>query len=70
MSRPNAAQRKVFTTPLLSEANKRRTSKQFTKKNPRCQRGGAHGVANQLATTERKTLANQTMLQGRSRDLA
>ena len=48
-----AAQRKVFTTPLLAEANKRRNTKQFTKKKSRCQRGGVRGVANQNATTER-----------------
>ena len=39
------AQRKVFTTPLLTEANKRRNTKQFTKKKPRCQRGGVRGTA-------------------------
>ena len=49
-------QRKVFTTPLLSEANKRRNCNQFTKKNSRCQRGGVRGVANQNATTERTNL--------------
>ena len=37
-------QRTVFTTPLLTEANKRRNTKQFTKKKPRCQRGGVRGV--------------------------
>ena len=52
----SAAQRKVFTTPLLSEANKRRSCNQFTKKKSRCQRGGVRGVANQNATTERATL--------------
>ena len=46
-------QRKFFTTPLLSEANKRRNCNQFTKKNSRCQRGGVRGVANQNATPER-----------------
>ena len=54
-----AAQRKVFTTPLLAEANKRRNTKQFTKKNPRCQRGGVRGVANQHATTERTNLQTE-----------
>ena len=49
-------QRKVFTTPLLTEANKRRNTKQFTKKNPRCERGGVRGVANQNARTERTNL--------------
>jgi hypothetical protein len=49
-------QRKVFTTPLLTEAYKRRKSKQFTKKKTRCQRGGVRGVANQNATTERTNL--------------
>ena len=48
-----AAQRKVFTTPLLSEAKSHRNVHQFTKKNSRCQRGGVRGVANQNATTER-----------------
>ena len=38
-------QREGFTTPLLTEANKRRNTKQFTKKKPRCQRGGVRGVA-------------------------
>ena len=32
--------RKVFTTPLLTEANQRRNTKQ----NPRCQRGGVRSV--------------------------
>ena len=47
------AQRKVFTTPLLSEAQKCRNTKQFTKKKSRCQKGGVRGVAYQNATTER-----------------
>ena len=34
----------------------RRNANQFTKKNPRCQRGGVRGVANQNATTERTNL--------------
>ena len=63
-------QRKVFTTPLLSEVKKRRNTKQFTKKKPRCHRGGVHGVANQNATTERTNVANRTMLQRRSRGSA
>ena len=46
-------QRKVFTTPLLSEAKSYRNTEQFTKKKSRCQRGGVRGVANQYATTER-----------------
>ena len=37
----------VFTTPLLAEANKRRNTKQFTKKKPRCQRGRVRGMGNQ-----------------------
>ena len=48
-----AAQRKVFTTPLLTEAKSHRNTEQFTKKESRCQRGGVRGVANQNATTER-----------------
>ena len=40
-------------TPLLSEAKKRRNTKQFTKKKPRYHRGGVRGVANQNATSER-----------------
>ena len=63
-------QRKVFTTPLLSEAKSDRNSEQFTKKKSRCQRGGVRGVANQNATTERTNPANQMMLQRRSRGLA
>ena len=66
----SCGQRKVFTTPLLSEAKSDRNTNQFTKKKSRCQRGGVRGVANQNATTERKNVANQTMLQGRSRGLA
>ena len=50
------AQRKVFTTPLLSEAKSDRNTEQFTKKKSRCQRGGVRGVANQNATTERTNL--------------
>ena len=46
-------QRKVFTTPLLSEAKSGRNTEQFTKKKSRCQRGGVRGVANQNVTTER-----------------
>ena len=42
-----APYRKVFTTPLLTEANKRHSSKQFTNKKPRCQRGGVRRVVNQ-----------------------
>ena len=48
-----AGQRKVFTTPLLTEANKHRDTQQFTKKNPRCQRGGVRGVANQNTSSKR-----------------
>ena len=48
-------QRKVFTTPLLSEAKSDRNTQQFTKKKSRCQRGGVRGVANQNAITERTT---------------
>jgi hypothetical protein len=51
-----AAQRKVFTTPLLSEAQSDRNTEQFTKKKSRCQRGGVRGVANQNAATERTIL--------------
>ena len=50
------AQRKVFTTPLLSEAKSDRNTNQFTKKKSRCQRGGVRGLANQNATTERTNL--------------
>ena len=50
------AQRKVFTTPLLSEAKSDRNTKQFTKKKSRCQIGGVRGVANLNATTERTNL--------------
>ena len=57
-----SAERKVFTTPLLTEASKRRNAKQFTKKKRRCQRGGVHGMANQNVTTEQTDVANQTML--------
>ena len=46
-------QRKVFTAPLLSEANKRRNLEQFTKKKSRCQRGGVRGDSNQHAPTKR-----------------
>ena len=53
---PRDAQRKVFTTPLLTEAKSVRNTKQFTKKKSRCQRGGVRGVANQNATTERINL--------------
>ena len=56
-------QRKVFTTPLLSEVKSDRNTQQFTKKKSRCQRGGVRGVVNQNATTERTNFANQTMLQ-------
>ena len=42
-----------FTSPLLSEANKRRNAKQFTKGNPRCQRGGDRGVENQMSLQRR-----------------
>ena len=55
---------------ILSEGKKRRNTKQFTKKNRGCQRGGVHGVANQYATTERANGASQLMLQRRSRGLA
>ncbi len=48
-------QRKVLTTPLLTEANKRRNT-QFTKKNLRCQRGGVRGAANQIMSPDRATL--------------
>ena len=41
---------------FLTEGKKRRNTKQFTKKNPRCQRGGVRGVANQDTTTERTNL--------------
>ena len=50
------AQRKVFTTPLLTEAKSDRNTDQFTKKKSGCQRGGVRGVANQNATTERTNL--------------
>ena len=53
------AQRKVFTTPLLSEAKSDRNCEQFTKKKSRCQRGGVRGVANQNATTERTNLQTE-----------
>ena len=46
-------QRKVFTTPLLSEAKKRRNCEQFTKKKSRCQIGGVRGVANRAASPKR-----------------
>ena len=49
-------QRKVFTTPLLTEAKSDRNTEQFTKKKSRCQRGGVRGFAYQNATTERTTL--------------
>ena len=49
-------QRKVFTTPLLSEAKSDRNTEQFTKKKSRCQRGGVRSAANQNATTERTNL--------------
>ena len=49
----SSAQRKVFTTPLLTEAKSHRNSTQFTKKKSCCQRGGVRGAANQNATTER-----------------
>jgi hypothetical protein len=49
------AQRKVLTTPLLSEANKRRNTNQFTKKKPHYQRGGVRGVAYQKALPKRTT---------------
>ena len=49
-------QRKVFTTPLLTEAKSDRNYEQFTKTKRRCQRGGVRGVANQDATTERTNL--------------
>ena len=49
-------QRKVFTTPLLSEVKSDRNTDQFTKKKSRCQRGGVRGVANQNATKERTNL--------------
>ena len=52
----SGGQRKVFTTPLLSEAKSHRNTNQFTKKKSRCQRGGVRGVANQNATTERTIL--------------
>ena len=66
----SALQRKVFTTPLLTEANKRRNTYQFTKKNPRCQRGGVRGAANQNTSPKRSMAENQTMLQRRSRGFA
>ena len=56
-------QRKVFTTPLLVEANKRRNTKQFTRMKPRCQRGGVRGVANQNTPSKRTNVANQLTLQ-------
>jgi len=40
-------QRKVSTTPLLAEANKRRNTKRFTKTKPHCQRSGVRGNASQ-----------------------
>ena len=49
----------MFTTPFRTEANKHRNTKQFTKKNSRCQRGGVRGVANQNATTERTNLQTE-----------
>ena len=52
----SARQRKVFTTPLLTEAKSDRNGNQFTKKKSRCQRDGVRGVANQNATTERTIL--------------
>ena len=55
--------RKGFTTPLLAEANKRRNAQQFTKKKPRCQRGGARGAANQNVSPKAVDAANQTTLQ-------
>ncbi|MEP3480218.1 MAG: hypothetical protein ABJZ55_13285 [Fuerstiella sp.] len=64
------AQRKGFTTPLRPEVKKRRNTSQSTKKKPRCQRGGVHGVAIQNATTERIDLANRVTPQGRSRGVA
>ena len=55
--------KKVSTTPLLSEAKKRRSAKQFTKTNPRCQRGGVRGVANQNMSPKAVDAENQTTLQ-------
>jgi len=49
-------QRKVFTTPLLTEVKKRRNTNQFTKKKSRCQRGGVRGMANQNTSPKRATL--------------
>ena len=54
MIQSSVRQRKVFTTPLLSEAKSDRNTEQFTKKKSRCQRGSVRGVANQNATTERR----------------
>ena len=55
MQNVSALQRKVFTTPLLTEANKRRNTNQFTKKKPHCQRGGVRGVANQNTSSKGTT---------------
>ena len=63
-------QRKVFTTPLLIEANKRRNTKQFTKGLTRCQRGGVCGAANQNASPKQTNVVNQTTRQRRSRGFA
>ena len=51
----SGGQRNVFTTPLLTEANKRRNIKEFTKKNRRCQRVGVRGAAKQNKSLDRAT---------------
>ena len=50
-------QRKVFTTPLLTEAKSCRNTEQFTKKKSHCQRGGVRGVANQNAPSKQSNMA-------------
>ena len=56
----SSAKRKGFTTPLLTEAESDRNTKQFTKKKSRCQSGGVRGAANQHATTERTNLQTKS----------
>jgi hypothetical protein len=56
------AQRTVFTTPLLTEVNKRRNTNQFTKEKPPCQRVGVRGSANHIA---KRTIGKPSEVQRR-----
>ena len=54
-SKPRSCNGRFLRHRFSPKAKSVATQKQFTKKKPRCQRGGVHGVANQPASSKRPT---------------